>query len=63
MKQERRRGGQDFPEKKAGRLYRVRPLRNMPVVPWGETKIPFRGIEKRSVTIKDLSKLFSNKFG
>ena len=60
--QGRPRDGQGFPEIKVGRLYREKPLKNTLGVPWGETKIPFRGIEKRSVTIKDLSKLFSNKF-
>ena len=59
---QRRRGGQGFPEKKAGRWYREKPLENTAVEPLSKAKIPFQRIEKRSVTIKDLSKLFSNKF-
>ena len=36
-------------------------MSNLALMLMVETKKPARGIEKRSVTIKDLSKLFSNK--
>jgi hypothetical protein len=60
---QQQRDGRNSPGKKAGNPRREKRLADTPVSAWAETKNPTAGIEKRSVTIKDLSKLFLNKCG